>query len=126
MTQEEQPALIPAYDWNNPPPPIPPRENDPQSIDFKPPTLANPSILAEADKIINGDRNEAYGDATPAFTEYAKGASVIFGTDCTAKQVALFMVWMKLCRELHKPKRDNRTDMAGYTGLADQIEEGTK
>lgn len=138
------------YDWSNPPP-LPPLKDDDakpkpvsaSNLDASIPDLEGRwgdlnqdppveraghtrSILAEADDIINGDRNSAYGDATPAFTEYAKGASVIFGVEVNAKQVALFMTWIKVCREVHKPKRDNRVDAAGYIGLADQIEEGTK
>jgi hypothetical protein len=84
------------------------------------------SILAEADRVINGLKNEAYGNATPAFEGYARGASTIFGVTVTAKQVALFMAWMKICRELHRSQRDNFVDAAGYIGLAHQIETGEK
>lgn len=84
------------------------------------------TILAEADRIINGVRNGSYGNATPAFTQYARMWSVILGTEVTAKQVALCMAGLKICRETVKPQRDNRVDACGYLGLADQIETGIK
>lgn len=87
----------------------------------------NETVFEEAARLINGNRNGAYGDATPAFNGYAKGAQVIFDNpNITGKQVALFMAWMKLCRELNRHQRDNIVDMMGYAGLAYQIETGEK
>lgn len=80
------------------------------------------SVLEEADNLINGERNQQYGSAKVAFTRYAAGWSQILGIEVTPKQVALCMLWLKIGREVNRPKRDNLTDMAGYIGLAEQID----
>lgn len=79
------------------------------------------SILQEAEELINGDRAEAYGDAKTNFTKIAVGWSEIFGTNITAKQVALGMIWLKMCREGNKSGRDNIVDIAGYAGLIEKL-----
>jgi hypothetical protein len=79
------------------------------------------SVLIEADIIINGERKEAYGDAKTSFENIAAGWSVIAGVPLTGSQVALCMVWLKVCREAHSHKRDNLVDIAGYTALMEKL-----
>jgi len=79
------------------------------------------SILQEAERLINGDRREAYGDAKTMFDNIAKGWSVIFGKEVTGKQVALAMAWLKICRENNKSKRDNIVDGAAYLALIEKL-----
>lgn len=81
-----------------------------------------PSILAEADTIINGPRRDAYGDVRQSFTAVAHTWSDILKHPVTPQQVALCMIALKLHREANKPSRDNRVDVCGYTALLDRLE----
>lgn len=84
-------------------------------------TVSNESVLQEAERLINGERRGEYGDVVKSFEDVATGWSLIIGTKVTAVEVALCMTWLKTMREVNKHKRDNLTDLAGYTGLAAQI-----
>lgn len=88
--------------------------------------LADETILEEAQRLIYGDRHDAYGSATDSFTTTGKvmGAWLRIGRDLTAAEVAMFFIAHKMTRENYRPKRDNRVDIAGYVGLLDDIQEG--
>jgi hypothetical protein len=77
-----------------------------------------PSILAEAEGLVNGARRDEYGPAEEGFAQYARGWSEIIGAEVTPTQVALCMAWLKICRELNGHKRDSLVDAAGYIHLA--------
>jgi len=81
------------------------------------------SINAEADRIINGQRRDDYGPAKESFEKIATGWSVILGTEVSAHQVALAMVWLKTCRALQGFHRDSFVDICGYAGLAEVLNE---
>jgi len=49
--------------------------------------------------------------------------SAILDRPVTGKEVALCMAALKLCREAHKPKRDNRVDLVGFALIADMVSE---
>lgn len=72
------------------------------------------SILQEAEDIVNGDRQQDYGDMQKSFDNIAKMWSVIAGAEISARQVGLMMIALKLVRDNNKPKRDNVVDVAGY------------
>lgn len=72
------------------------------------------SILQEAEEIVNGDRQQDYGDMQQSFDNIAKMWSVIAGTEISARQVGLMMISLKVVRDNNKPKRDNVVDIAGY------------
>ena len=86
-------------------------------------------ILDEAKQIINGERQDQYGNPEDAFgriAEYwncflAKWDSSVL--DLKPKDVALMMVLFKLAREEFQAKRDNLVDAAGYLGLAGDMGE---
>lgn len=80
------------------------------------------SVLQEAHRIIHGARRKDYGPAEEGFIKMATGWSVIFGHEVTSTQVALAMTWLKVCRFLNSHDRDSLVDLAGYAGLAAQIE----
>lgn len=85
--------------------------------------IAQPdSVLQEAQRIIHGARRKDYGPAEEGFIKMATGWSVILGQEVTSTQVALCMTWLKVCRFLNSKDRDSLVDLAGYTGLAAQIE----
>lgn len=79
------------------------------------------SVLLEAEGLVNGDRNEDYGHPLDDFTKTAALWSVIAGVELSATQVALMMVALKISRQLHRPKRDNLVDMAGYAETAQMV-----
>jgi hypothetical protein len=79
------------------------------------------SILVEAMRIIDGEREEDYGQARTNFDRIATGWEVIFDQQITGRQVALAMIWLKISRDLHHPKRDNAVDIAGYAGLMERV-----
>lgn len=80
------------------------------------------SVLAEADKVINGVKRDNYGPAEDSFENIAVGWAIIIGSSVTAVQVALCMDWLKTCRFTQANDRDSLVDKGGYTGLAAQLE----
>jgi len=78
------------------------------------PTKAIETILTEASRIVDGDREQTYGHPSKNFEATARLWGVILGFPVSLEQVALMMVALKLARELHQPKRDNLVDMCGY------------
>ena len=83
------------------------------------------SILAEADRIINGPRNDDYGNARTDYTRTVALFNLITGRDVSAEEGVMFMICVKLSREGHKHKRDNLVDLCGYAELLNQMEEGS-
>lgn len=71
-------------------------------------------ILAEASRITKGDRQNQYGPPSQDFTRTAAMWSSLKGVQFTAREVAMFMIALKLSRESHQCKRDNWVDIAGY------------
>lgn len=80
------------------------------------------TVLAEADRIIHGDRKTTYGEVQESFTRIALIWGAILGQPVTATQVALCMIGLKIIREVNKTQRDNLVDIAGYSGLAAVLE----
>lgn len=81
------------------------------------------SILEEAVRITGGDRQQDYGSPKPNHDLIAAGWSILLGTTVTAADVARCMIWCKLARDMHKPKRDNAVDIAGYAFVLDNCRE---
>lgn len=85
----------------------------------------SPSILSEAESIINGPRREAYGPAELSFERQASLYSIILSKKLrepiTAHEVALLGVAWKLSREINQHSRDNLVDLCGYAALADKV-----
>lgn len=74
------------------------------------------SILHEAEKLIYGDRNKAYGCPKEEFELTAKLWSGILGVEVQWHHVPLCMIALKIRRQCHANKRDNLVDIAGYAG----------
>ena len=81
-------------------------------------------IIMKAEELINGDRNETYGDAKESFSTIAKLWSVYLGVDVTAEQVAAMFVLMKVSRQRKSKHMDNWVDIIGYAALGGEIEGG--
>lgn len=88
------------------------------------------SILETAQDLVHGDRRDAYGHPYPEFEKVGRVWGAVLGTeDIPPEKVALCMVGLKMVRECHKPKRDNRVDGAGYfetLDLCHQYKDGSK
>jgi hypothetical protein len=72
------------------------------------------NILEEANELVNGARQAAYGHPLDDFTRTAKMWSAILGHEVTAGQVGLCMCALKISRQVNRQKRDNLVDLAGY------------
>jgi hypothetical protein len=96
------------------------------------------TILEEALSLVRGDRNEAYGRAIDDYTRSGIISGVIlheWAKEAAKSDVpipvpphldALLMVGRKLSREIHKHKRDNLVDGAGYFQVVADIVEATE
>lgn len=82
------------------------------------------NVLQQAEKLIYGDRQKAYGSVSTNFTNIAKGWEVILGTKVSAEQVGLCMAWLKIARQVNKPNIDNLIDAAGYIGCVEKVQKG--
>ncbi len=76
--------------------------------------LPDETVLQEADRLVSGDRGSVYGHPYDDFSRTARIWEGILGCTVTAAQVGLCMIGVKISREVHKPKRDNLVDIAGY------------
>lgn len=83
--------------------------------------LAKRTILEEANDLIHGDRKAAYGEVTPSFEKIAQLASTFINKPLDKFDICWIMIALKICRQQAKPKRDNLVDLAGYTGLMQQL-----
>lgn len=72
------------------------------------------SVCQEAHRITHGERNQDYGHPLDDWSRAAAIWSAILGVQVTPDQVGLCMIGVKLARQVHKPKRDNLVDIAGY------------
>ena len=76
------------------------------------------SILVEAERLVHGPRQAAYGHPSEDFARTAALANVLLAGKLLhpleARDVAVLMVCVKLSRETNAHKRDNLVDAAGY------------
>lgn len=98
-----------------PPTPVPPSAT-PEQLELLPKAT---SILVEAESLTEGARNKDYGHPLDDYNRTAALWSAILGREVTAQQAILCMVAVKISRECHVPKRDNRVDGAGYFKVLD-------
>ena len=87
------------------------------------PLIKTKSILSEAERIVNGDRQADYSDPVENFKHIAEIASAIMGKDITAEECCIVMIAVKLARESYRHKRDNLVDLAGYAEILNRIKE---
>lgn len=82
------------------------------------------SILEEAQRLTHGDRNADYGHPLDDYTRTAGLVSALLAhklkEPISPQEMALAMCCVKLSRQVHRPKRDNLTDLAGYAWVADR------
>lgn len=82
----------------------------------------NKSILEEALEIVNGSRNVDYGDPVESFKRIAQVANLIGKrSDFEPVDCCNVLIATKLVRESKGHKRDNLTDLAGYSHIKNLI-----
>ena len=85
------------------------------------------SILLEAHALVHGPRQHAYGHPANDFSRTAALANTLLAgklkADLDARDVALFMVCVKLSRQVNKHGRDNLVDAAGYLETLRMVED---
>jgi len=79
------------------------------------------TVCQEAQRLVGGDRQEAYGHPLDNYELTAKFWSVVLGMEVTPEQVVRCMVCTKLARQMHRPKRDTLVDIAGYAQAEQMI-----
>lgn len=88
------------------------------------------TVTAEAEAAVYGDRQDDYGHPREDFTRTAvlwQGLllhKLADGASIAPEDVARCMIGVKLARDVHAPKRDNRVDGAGYFLTLDRLETG--
>lgn len=85
------------------------------------------SVLREANSLVHGERRSDYGHPINDFSCAAKMISAFLsrkhGQVITlgAEDIPAIMILVKMSREAHKPKRDNRVDVAGYAETLEMV-----
>ena len=87
------------------------------------PLIKDESILSEAERIVNGDRQADYSDPVANFKHISAIASSISKENLSPTTCAIVMIAVKLARENYKHKRDNLVDLAGYVEILNRIKE---
>ena len=87
------------------------------------PPIKDESILSEAERIVNGDRQADYSDPVANFKHISAIASAISKEELSPTTCAIVMIAVKLARENYKHKRDNLVDLAGYVEILNRIKE---
>ncbi|MCX5683389.1 MAG: DUF4406 domain-containing protein [Planctomycetota bacterium] len=89
--------------------------------------VAPESVLDTARRITAGSRQADYGHPADDFAKTAAMWTGIFagrlreGAAVTAMDVPLCMIAVKLARQVHRHKRDNLVDIAGYARTASMV-----
>ncbi|NCU27331.1 hypothetical protein EOM86_11540 [Candidatus Nomurabacteria bacterium] len=87
------------------------------------PPIKDESILSEAERIVNGERQADYSDPVKNFDHISSIASAISKENLSPTTCAIVMIAVKLARENYKHKRDNLVDLAGYVEILNRIKE---
>lgn len=78
------------------------------------------SVLEEAQRILNGDRNADYGDPVENFKNISKIVKFL-GVEVSPADCCKVMLAVKIAREGYKSKRDNLVDFAAYADILNQL-----
>ena len=81
-----------------------------------------PCILEEAIRMVGGPRMEDYGHPAENFTCWSNLCKAA-GFDLEPTELSKIMLLLKFSLMLHKYKRDNNVDLAGYAKLDAMLEE---
>lgn len=85
--------------------------------------MTKETVLEEAQRLVYGERQAAYGHPREGFQDAARIWSVILGVEVDPDQVVLCMIGLKIARELASHKRDNLVDIAGYAACLEMLQD---
>lgn len=88
--------------------------------------MTREEILDVAKELINGPRNEDYGDAHKNFQDVARLWSVILGKEVTEQEFTLCMIMLKAARLIKTDHQDSWIDICGYAALGGENNEKRK
>lgn len=94
-----------------------------REIIYEPGAEPPSTALDEAQNLVYGERQGNYGHPYVDYSKTAKMWSGILGIDVSVEQAVMCMAAVKMSRELNKPKRDNRVDLAGYAECLNRVSE---
>ena len=78
-------------------------------------------IAADALELVEGRRQDAYGDPAENLARIAGMWSAYLGKPIDVHDVAQMMVLLKISRSRHKYRRDNYVDAVAYTLIAEGL-----
>lgn len=97
-------------------------DQDPVEVDWtKYRDSTNKTILEEARELVYGDRNAQYGHPKDDYAKVAAMWSAFLGVEISPHQAASMMIFIKMSRLAHEPKRDTIVDIAGYAEVVARI-----
>lgn len=79
------------------------------------------TILQEAERIINGDRQGSYGPPEQSLKDIADLWGAYLGKEISPQDVANLMILLKVSRSKRGFHRDSFVDIAGYAGLTEKL-----
>ena len=96
--------------------------SEPNLSTIEPNPDAHESVLTEAQGLVHGDRNAAYGHPLDDFSRTAKMWEVVLDCKVTPEQFALCMICVKISRLCNTPgHEDSVVDIAGYAGTYEMV-----
>lgn len=81
------------------------------------------TILDEAKKTVEGQRQQDYGDMTKSFNRIASFWSAYTGKKLTSLDVANMMILLKVSRAANGFHHDSYVDIVGYVHCAEKIKQ---
>ena len=84
------------------------------------------NILQQAKELVEGDRQDDYGDKLKNHENIAALWSTFLRKEISSHDVAVCMILVKIARLMHAKKMDNYIDMAAYAAIAGEIFERKK
>lgn len=79
------------------------------------------SIAKEAQEIVNGERQQDYGDMAESFKRIAGLWSSYLGVHVDYLDVGKMMILLKVSRAKHNNHRDSYVDIVGYVECIDKL-----
>lgn len=78
-------------------------------------------ILQQAEALINGDRQDDYGEAAESFGAIAQMWTAYLGTAMNGRDVCNMMALLKIARLRNGAHEDSSVDGAGYLALGAEL-----
>ena len=86
-------------------------------------TMKKGDAAREAAELVEGGRDEAYGDALTEFSRISAVFEELTGHCITPEDMALLFICMKLVRDSSRAKEDHMVDVCGYASIRACIRE---